>query len=132
MNKFQKRLSKNMKNPPIDCLVIGNGVGQFTNLLDLFNTVFVYDTDMDTKQRNLIPRKSIEDTFHLKNITAIFIDLNKLNVMDKLSPLYTSAWPDVFIEGNDVIPRSESKLLYQLGYNAIAQLGGYHQWRKVK
>lgn len=132
MEKFQKRLSKNMKSPPIDCLVLGNGYGYLSDLLEMFNTVFVFDADVKTKAKNLIQRNSLKDTFHLKDITAVFIDLDKLNMMNELSPLYTSIWPDLFIEGNDIIPRTESKMLYQLGYNAVAQLGFCHVWRKVQ
>ena len=132
MEKFQKRLSKNMKSHPIDCLVLGNGFDYFMNLLDMFNTVFVYENTLNLKRKNLIYRKSIKDVYHLKDITAIFIDLDKLKLIDELSPLLSSVWPDLFIEGDDVIPRTESKVLYQLGYNAVAQLGFCHVWRKVK
>ena len=132
MNKFQKRLSKNMKSPPNECLIIGNGFGNIESLLQMFNTVFVYDSDITIKSKNLIHRKDIKSTFHLKNINGIFIDLDKIQYMDQLTPLYTCVWPDIFIEGDEVIPRIQSNNLYQLGYNAIAQLGGYHQWRKVK
>jgi len=132
MDKFKKRISKNVKKVPIDCLVVGNGFGNFDNLLGMFNTVFVYETDIETKARNLISRKTIESTFDLRDVTAIFIDLDKLHIMDQLSPLLTKVEPDIFIEGEEVIPRTESKLLYQIGYKAIAQLGWCHQWSRLK
>jgi hypothetical protein len=132
MDKFQKRITKNIKNPPIECLVVGNGFGHLENLLQMFNTVFVYESDVTIKSKNLIHRKNIKSTFHLKNINGVFIDLDKLKYMDKLTPLYTSTWPDIFIEGDEVIPKTESKLLYDLGYNAVAKLGWCHQWRKIK
>ena len=131
MNKFQKRLSKNMKNPPIDCLVVGDGFGFFDDLLEMFNTVFLLESTIDRKCKNLIYRQHAKSTFHLSNITAIIIDLDKLKHLDDLSPLLTAIFPDIFIEGDEVIPRTESKLLYQLGYNAVAKLGWGHQWRKV-
>ena len=121
-----------MKNPPIDCLVVGNAFGHLNELLNMFNTVFLLESNTDIKAKNLVNRKNIESTFDLKNVTAVFVDLDKLNIMNKLSPLYTSTWPDLFIEGDEVIPRSETNLLYQLGYNAIAKLGWCHSWRKVK
>lgn len=132
MDKFQKRLSKNMKSSPIDCLVIGDGFGFLDQLLEMFNTVFVYQSTTNLKVKNLINRNTLESTFQLRNVTAVFIDLDKLHIMNELSPLYTTVWPDLFIEGDDVIPRTETKQLYQLGYNAIAKLGWCHQWRKVK
>lgn len=130
MDKFKKRISKNVKKVPIDCLVIGNGFGYLDNLLEMFNTVFVYESDISIKARNLILRETIESTFDLRDVTAVFIDLNKLHIMNQLSPLLTSVEPDIFVEGDDVIPKTETKLLYQIGYRAIAKLGWCHQWSR--
>jgi hypothetical protein len=130
MDKFQKRITKNIRKSPNDCLVVGNAFGYFDSLLNMFNTVFVYETDITTKAKNLITRKNIESTFDLRDVSAIFIDLDKLNIMDQLSPLITRAEPDIFIEGDEVIPRTQSSLLYQVGYNAVAKLGWCHQWSR--
>lgn len=130
MDKFKKRISKNVKKVPIDCLVVGNGFGYFESLLEMFNTVFVYETDITTKARNLITRKTIESTFDLRDVTAVFIDLDKLHIMDQLSPLLIKVAPDIFVEGDEVIPKTETKFLYQVGYRAIAKLGWCHQWSR--
>ena len=53
--------------------------------------------------------------------------MDKVEFIDNISPLLTKG-PDVFIEGNDVLERKYTKVLYQLGYVAVAQLGYMHQW----
>ena len=128
MNKFQKRISKNIKKSPNECLVIGNGFGHIHDLLGMFNTVFVLQSTLEIKEKNLIQRKVFESVFQLLNISGVFVDLDKVECIDNISPLLSQVSPDVFIEGEDVIDRKYSKVLYQLGYRAIAQLGFAHQW----
>jgi hypothetical protein len=128
MNKFQKRLSKNMKKSPIHCVVVGNGFGHIDDFLELFNTVFLLESTLDMKAINLISREETQGVFNLSDVGAVFLDYDKKHMIDSLSPLLSKQNPDVFIEKDDVIEREYSKVLYQLRYRAIAQLGGYHQW----
>ena len=128
MNKFQKRLSKNMKKSPIHCVVVGNGFRHIDDFLELFNTVFLLESTLDMKAINLISREETQGVFNLSDVGAVFLDYDKKHMIDSLSPLLSKQNPDVFIEKDDVIEREYSKVLYQLRYRAIAQLGGYHQW----
>lgn len=132
MNKFQKRIAKNIKKSPIDCLVIGNGFGRFEDFLEMFSTVFLLNSNIEKKAINLVHRKDVNAVYDLRHIGGIFLDLNEIEIIDSLSPLLTRIWPDIFIEGNTVIERKYSKTLYQLGYRAISQLGECHQWSKVQ
>jgi len=132
MNKFQKRIAKNIKKSPIDCLIIGDGFGHIDDFLGMFNTVFLFDNKVEKKAKNLIQRIEIKAVFNLKNISSIFIDGDKINHIDSLSPLLTTSWPDLFVEGNDVLGREHTKLLYQIGYRAISQLDFCHQWSKTE
>ena len=128
MNKFQKRIAKNIKKSPIDCLIIGDGFMHLDDLIGMFKTVFLLDSTKNIKAKNLILRKDVQSVFDLRDIGGIFVDLSKIEIIDSLSPLLSRSNPDVFIEGNDVIERQYSKTLYQLNYRAIAQLGYCHQW----
>jgi hypothetical protein len=128
MNKFQKRISKNIKKSPIHCVVVGNGFGHIEDFLGLFDTVFLLESSLDMKAKNLIQREEISGVFNLRDIGGVFIDRERVHVIDYLSPLLSKVNPDVFIEGDDVIERQYSKVLYQLKYRAVAQLGQCHQW----
>src|SRR6056300_533502 len=111
MNKFIKRISKNIKKSPIDCLVVGDGFSHIDDILEMFNTVFVYSTGLnDRKARNLVLRQNIESTFHLLDLSAIFVDRNKTHVFDKIESLLANPSPDIFVEGNEVLPRTETKM----------------------
>lgn len=133
MNKFQKRIAKNAKKSPMQCLVVGDGFSMLEEILEMFDTVFVLESTTDKKTKNLITRKNIESTFDLLNVTTIFVDLNKLDLIEKLSPLISRNSPDIFIEGDEVIPRTvnANQFLYKIGYNALYKLGWCHQWSKI-
>jgi hypothetical protein len=132
MGKFQKRITKSVKNPPIDCLVVGQGFGHMDDFLHMFNTVFWYGYADDTlRAKNLIYRPTVKSTYDLRKITAIFFDLDQVNTFESFVPLLVNPGPDLFVEGDEVIPRTVTKDLYQLGYRAIAQLGECHQWSKI-
>ena len=132
MNKFQKRIAKNIKKSPIDCLVVGNGFGHFDDILEMFDTVFLIESTVSKKARNLIKRKDFNTVFGLKNISGVFMDLEKVETIDSLSPLLSGSWPDIFVEGNDVLERQYTSVLYQLGYRAVSQLDFCHQWSVIK
>lgn len=132
MSKFQKRITKTVKNPPIDALVIGQGFGHMSDILEIFSTVFWYGYKDDSMRvKNLIYRPTVESTYDLRKLTAMFFDIDQVNTLESFVPLLVNPGPDLFIEGNEVIPRSDTKHLYQLGYRAIAQLGSCHQWSKI-
>ena len=129
MDKFKKRITKNITKPPFDCLVVGNAFGFLDEVLETFNTVFIYGNEnKNLKARNLIYRQSIASTYDLRNLTAVFIDLDYISIFEELLPVMTGPGPDLFIEGNDVIPRTHTKIIYRLGYLAVNQLGWCHQW----
>ena len=132
MTKFKKRITKNIRQPIQDCLVIGDSFGFFEDLLDLFDTVFViYPNKTDFKAKNLIIRQKLESAFGLPRVSAVFIDLEHVNTFDELGPILTGAKPDLFVEGNTVILKDKTKNLYKNGYRAVAQLGWCHQWSKI-
>jgi hypothetical protein len=131
MNKFQKRITKSIKKSPIDCLIVGDGFGHADDLIEMFNTVFVLHGTIQKKARNLVMRKDANTVFQLRDVAGIFISLDRVNHIEELSPLLSSSSPDIFVEGNEVLERTHTKVLYQLGYRAIAQLNFCHQWSRV-
>ena len=133
MSKFQKRIAKNAKKSPMQCLVVGNGFDMFDEILEMFDTVFILESSIEKKTKNLIQRQNVEATFDLLHLTTIFVDLDKIHLIEKLSPIITKTHPDIFIEGDEVLPRetNANKFLYKVGYNAMAKLGWCHQWSSL-
>ena len=65
MSKATKRILKSaVKKPFVDCLVIGQGLGVFDELFDLFNTVFVYDKGAPRVRRpNVVYKSKLKDCY---------------------------------------------------------------------
>jgi|TARA_X000000950_G_scaffold197210_1_gene237461 hypothetical protein len=129
VSKATKRILKSaVKKPFVDCLVIGQGLGVFDELFDLFDTVFVYDKGAQRVRRpNAVYKSKLKDCF-VQSITTVFIDRNLLKVLDHMGPILTNPGPDIFIEDEKVIDRVQSANLYRHKYNAIAQAGTFHVW----
>lgn len=132
MAKFKKRITKNIRQPIQDCLVIGNAYGFLDEVLDTFDTVFLYKhPDTLLKAKNLIYRQTLESAFTLPRLSAVFIDLHHVNIFDDITPILTGPRPDLFVEGNVVVLKDKTENLYRNGYRAVAQLGWCHQWSKI-
>ena len=132
MSKFKKRIAKSMTKPLNDCLVMGSAFGFLEDVVESFNTIFLFGEENENlRGKNLIYRPTIEVAYNMPHITAIFIDYKYIDCFDKLVPILTSAAPDLFIEGNDVVPKTETTELYRHGYRAIKQLGWCHQWSRI-
>ena len=129
MNKFKKRLSKLSKNPQ-NAVVIGNGFGHLAELLDVFETVFIFSNNqLDIKAKNLIPKTSIDLISSAINVTAILIDLEYLSLLEKTLPLWHRWHSLILIEGNDPIGRDRSQELYKNHYRCVELHGVYHIWK---
>ena len=133
MSKIKTRITKILRKEPKDALVIGNGDYILPVLLDMFNTVFIWSkTTVDIKAPNIVIKKELDTTFHMPDINAVFIDRDYVKSLDYMSALLAKPSPDVFIEGNDVIPREQTTNLYRHNYNCTAQAGSFHIWTRVK
>lgn len=132
MSKLVKRIKKSL--PEIrNAIVIGSGFGQLEQLLEIFNSVFVFmNTDTRLKKKNVIYRENLEGMHLLPEITVMFIDINQKESLDKFENIMVTLKPIFFIEGNEVIGREYSKKFYQTGYRAVEQLGLFHVWKKIQ
>ena len=132
MSKFQKRISKSL-NVEGNCLVVGNGFGFLSDILDLFQSVFVVWNENDRiKAKNIIYRDDIKDLHLLPDTTVVFLDLRYKNNIDDFEPLMTQKKPVFVVEGEEVIGREFTKKFYQLGYRAVDQQGYFHIWKKIQ
>jgi len=133
MAKFKKRIIKTIEKPTNSALVMGNGFGHLEEILEMFNTVFVFrDDPPGIKSRNLIYKSNLKAVNDLKGIDVVFFDLQKVNFFEHISPLLVGSMPDLIVEGNDVVLKDKTENLYRNGYRALAQGGSWHYWRKVK
>ena len=83
MNKFKKRLTKIIGRPQ-NAVVVGQGFGQLANILETFNTVFIFSWDQpNLRAKNLVFRENFNDLNPLHDISAIFVDLDQSNFFAK-------------------------------------------------
>jgi hypothetical protein len=131
MNKFIKRTVKILPDTK-ECLIIGTGMGHFQDILDLFQTVFVVDIgNPRIRHKKLIYRESFYTLSDLNHIKAVFVDRAEINRLSSLTHLWTKCYPLILIEGNDVIDRTQSGILYDRAYRCVDQRGYYHVWKRI-
>ena len=132
MSKFKKRITKitdNLNN----AVVYGTAFGKLEEITDLFNTVFIISNDpFRHRGKNLVYVPDLKDINDLYNITMTFVDLDKTDDMSVLIQLFTQGKSFILIEGNSVIERDKSKLLYKFGFRAVLQSKEFHVWNQIK
>ena len=129
MDKFKKRLSK-LSNNPQNAVVIGNGFQRLDDVLDIFDTVFVFSNEPSiVRAKNLILKESITSILNATNVTTILIDLEYLPLLEKTLPLWHRWHSLILIEGNDPIGRDKSQELYKNHYRCVELHGVYHVWK---
>jgi len=132
MSKFIKRITKLVKTPET-VLVIGKGFGMTKELTEVFDTVFVVDSVPPSfKARNLVYRQDFHDIGQIGNPTAIVVDLDRLHELNNAVSLWAKARPFILIEGNELVDREKTKLLWTHHYRPIEQLGLFHAWKMMQ
>ena len=131
MSKFKKRVFKSGGNP-LNALVVGSGFGRLEEITEMFKTVFVIaDEYPNIRMKNVIFR---EDAFRLdllSDVKSVFIDLDRVDYIENLEVILQRHTPNVFIEGDEVIDREKSKLLWKIGYRAVDKQGLFHTWKRI-
>ena len=129
MSKLIKRLRKLVKSPE-NAVVLGQGFGHLDIMINLFKTIFIFSWDAPkVKAKNLIFRENFDDLSPLSEVSMVFVDLNQLQHLEKILPVCIRYNSLIIVEGNDVIGRDLSKILYTNNYRAVDQHGFYHVWK---
>ncbi len=130
MSKFRKRLTKISKNLH-NCLVVGQGFGYLQELTNIYQTVFVIDSQRpEIKAKNLVFRNNFDDLSHMNEISAVFVDIAATEHLNKITSLWMRCNSMVIIEGDDPIERHLSGPLYQSGWNCTSKQGTFHVWER--
>ncbi len=130
MDKFVKRINKLAKNLE-NAIVIGTGFGNLNILLEHFKTVFVIGGNYpNIKARNLVYRQDFKDLSYMSDVSAIFIDLDRISDLEHIIHHAVRCKSSVVIEGNDPIGRDLSKPLYSNHYECKALQGFFHVWQR--
>lgn len=112
-----------------DCVVFGTAFDNMEEIIPLFQTVFILDKGADRlRAKNIIYISQIKETMMFSRVNTMFLDLNCLEDLQYLPLLLTICKPYILIEGNDVIGRDKSTLLYKNAYRAISQNKNFHTW----
>jgi hypothetical protein len=130
MSKFKKRLTKPRNNLQT-ALVLGQGFGYLTEILELFKTVFVIaDSRPAIKSKNLVYRENFNNLEALSDISIIFVDLYCLDQLNNLISVWHKNSPEIIVEGDEVIKLEDVNVLYNHNYRPVAQEGIFHVWNK--
>jgi hypothetical protein len=129
MAKFNKRISKVSGQPLQNALVIGKGFGFLTNILEIFQTVFLIDNSRPAiKARNLVFKEGSDELHLLVDVSMIFFDKDNINEINSYAPVFTRWKSIVIIEGDEPISRDFSQSLYHHGWKCTSQQGFFHVW----
>ncbi len=129
MAKFNKRISKIDGQPLQNALVIGEGFSFLSNILEIFQTVFlINDHRPDIKARNLVFKEESDELHLLVDVSVVFFDRNKINEINLYAPVFTRWKSIVVIEGDEPISRDFSQSLYHNGWKCTSQQGFFHVW----
>jgi hypothetical protein len=129
MAKFEKRLRKSI--PHIEnALVIGRGFDKLSEVLEIFNTVFLISNNRpDVRSKKLVYKEDYSDLVNVVDITAVFVDLDHITNLEHINPILKKGHTVVFVQGSDPIGREFSKPLYDNGYQCIELQEHYHTWK---
>lgn len=131
MTKFQKRLTKILPKMQ-DCVVFGTAFGNLNEIIPLFNTIFILDKGNERiRAKNVIYISQIKEIMIFTRVNAMFLDLECVEDLQYLPLLTTICKPYILIEGNDVIGRDKSTLLYKHAYRATSQNINFHTWTEI-
>jgi hypothetical protein len=132
MSKFQKRLSKLLKNCE-NAVVIGHGFGYLSEIVNMFKTVFVIGEYVPAiKSKKLVYRENFDNLSQISEVSVIFFDLAEVGRLENVSPIWHQTKAVIVIEGNEPIDRTLSKSLYESSYECTELHGLFHVWELKK
>jgi hypothetical protein len=101
-----------------------------SDILETYKTVFLFaDHHPGFKVRNLVYRENFDDIAPLCDITAIILDRDKVYNVANLRPVWSRSRPVIFVEGDEIIDRTTSRVLWDGGYRPVEQHGFCHIWK---
>ena len=125
IKKKLRKLSKIQGN----ALVLGAAFGNIETILPIYDTVFVIDENIPTaKAKNLIYKENFNYLNTITEVSAIFVDLNRLDRFDTVRDFWQRNNSKIIIEGNEPIGREFSKPLYDTGWRCTSTQGYFHVW----
>jgi hypothetical protein len=125
IKKKLRKLSKIQGN----ALVLGTAFGNIENILTIYNTVFVIDENVPTvKAKNLVYKENFNYLNTITEVSAIFVDLDRLDRVDAVRDCWQRNNSKIIIEGNEPIGRDFSKPLYDTGWGCTSTQGHFHVW----
>ncbi len=131
MSKFLKRLSPILSKQEV-AVVVGRNFVNIPDLIDHFQSVFVYDTDRpEIKAKNLIPRLVFTDTKTLPNFNLLIIDEPCLWEIGNFTPLASINQAGIVLVHNEPIGKKILKHLWQYNYEIAGEHKNLHFWKKA-
>ena len=130
MSKLEKRITK-LNVPLKNAIVLGHGAGVILDIVNIFQTVFIFsETPQFVKARNIVYRTDLTNLHLLTDISAIFVDRNRINDLENFYTMCKSNDTAIFIEGNDPVDGGVAASLTSGRYQVTHQLGSFHVWKR--
>lgn len=131
MHKFQKRLAK-LSGPNKNAMVIGTAFGQLQQILSVYHSIFLIQTDLPMiKAKNLIYKEDFDRLRDVNDVSILFVDLQYVADLEKLQVVWQKNLAKVCIEGNDRIAKELAQPLYNTGWGCTSLQGMFHVWEKI-
>lgn len=132
MSKITKRLLKHIEISD-NALVIEDKFGYLEELSHAFDNIFyVAKFAPSLKIKNLIYRSDFSDISVLPNVTNIFTDPFNFNKLNDALPIITKYRPNIVINSEILIERSQSKTVWDVGYRPVDVFNNFQLWKKIK
>jgi hypothetical protein len=130
MNKFKKRLTK-LNVPLKNAIVLGQGAGIILDIVNIFQTVFVFsETPQFVKARNIVYRTDLTNLHLLIDISVIFVDREYIGNLENFYTMCRSNKTTIFIEGTEPVGGGIADSLTSARYQVTHQLGSFHVWKR--
>lgn len=130
MSKLEKRIIK-LNVPLKNAIVLGQGAGVLSDIINIFQTVFVFsETPQFVKARNIVYRTDLTNLHLLTDISAIFVDRNCVSSLENFYAMCRSNETTIFIEGTEPVGGGIAASLTSGRYQVTHQLGSFHVWKR--
>lgn len=129
LNDFTKNLTK-WTDGFRNAIVVGSRWGYLKEISETFNTVFLFSFEnQNFKEKNVVYRESFANVGELTEVSAVFLELELIDKLRLIKPVWTRDKSLVIIQGSTVVNPVKADDLIKNNYYMAAQHDLYHIWK---
>jgi hypothetical protein len=131
ISKLEKKLNKHVESLQ-NAVIIGQGFGHLSEILKIFNTVFVFsEQPPEIKNKNLVYRMDFSNIQLLQDVSVIFVDQGQVSCLEHFYILCNTNKLIVCVEGTDEVSQKFAESLRSAKYSISEQHKRFHIWKKT-